>query len=99
MERENFIYSLMYKEDKKQKLNINTQIEELEKRINKLVHVKLHTKVIDLETRRIEIEIKIDKINIGFTRFIEFSKLKDIDKVEKALKQQIETVIKLYFNL
>ena len=99
MERENFIYSLMYKEDKKQKLNINTQIEELEKRINKLVHVNLHTKVIDLETRRIEIEIKIDKINIGFTRFIEFSKLKDIDKVEKALKHQIETVIKLYFNL
>lgn len=94
---ENFIYSLMYPD--KKKVNINKQIKELEERINKLVHVKAHTKVIDLEKKRIDIEIKIDKINIGFSRFIEFKDLKDVSKVEDYLKKQITSIILMYYNL
>lgn len=98
---EDFIYSLMYKEEKKEgyKMNINNKIVELEKRINKLPHINLNTKVIDIDLRRVEVEIKIEKINIGFTRYIEFNQYKDINKLEKAMKHQIETIVKLYFNL
>lgn len=96
---ENFIYSLMYPEKKKEKLNLSTQIKRLEEDINKLVHVKLHVKTIDLDARRIDVEIKIEKINIGFSRLIEFKELKELEKVEDKLKKQITSIILMYYNL
>ena len=94
---ENFIYSLMYPE--KKKLNLNTQIKKLEEDINKLVHVKAHVKTIDLDARRIDVEFKIEKINIGFSRLIEFKELKELEKLEDKLKKQITTIILMYYNL
>ena len=95
---ENFIYNLMYGKDNK-KMCINDKVRELENRINKLVHVKASTKVIDLDSRRIDMEITIDKINIGFSRFIMFSDLKDIDKIYNDIKKQISRIVLIYFNL
>lgn len=97
MEKEKFIFSLMHKAT--EDINVYARLQELEKRINKLIHIKMNTKVIDLTLERIDIEVKIGKIDIGFSKYISFNELKDIDKVEKSLKHQIETVIKLYFGL
>ena len=93
-----FIDSLMYPNLNK-KVNINYQIRDLESRVNRLVHVKAHTKTIDLDLKRIDIEFKIDKINLGFSKFITFDELKDLDKLESSLKKQFTSIILMYFNL
>lgn len=99
---EDFIFSLMYEERKERKeenkMNINKQIEELENRINRMLHIKTHTKTIEIDKRRIDIEIAIDKINIGFSRLISFDELKDLDKIEEKIKNQIKRIILLYFG-
>lgn len=99
---EDFIFSLMYetKIEKRgeEKMNINKQIREFEERINKLIHVNLHTKTIEIDNRRIDIEVKIEKINIGFSRLISFDELKNLDKLEEKIKNQIKRIILLYYG-
>lgn len=96
---ENFIFSLMYEERKEEKkMNVNKQIKELEERINKLVHIEMHTKTIEIDNRRIDIEVKIGKINIGFGRLISFDELKELDKIETKIKEQIKRIILLYYG-
>ena len=99
---EDFIFSLMYetKIEKRgeEKMNINKQIKELEERINKLIHIELHTKTIEIDNRRIDIEVKIEKINIGFSRLISFDELRDLDKIEEKIKNQIKRIILLYYG-
>lgn len=99
---EDFIFSLMYetKIEKRgeEKMNINKQIREFEERINKLIHVNLHTKTIEIDNRRIDIEVKIEKINIGFSRLISFDELKNLDKLEVKIKNQIKSIILLYYG-